>query len=155
MYGGGVKSRGSAVPLRTLKTGIEYMLSRPTKLTALENAAAQVQGDPQLLYRSEGMGTGRMERTERLSSALWRRTVGFCFLGADVIDRALSRGAFEPEQMLQILQSGKKWDWSNKGDFAGISGRSGAVKISESVVNEFADTSGVSVRELYRKIIAE
>jgi hypothetical protein len=82
-------------------------------------------------------------------SGLW----GICFLGADVIDRALSRGAFEPSEMLQILESGKKWDWTNKGSFQGLGGRAGAVKVSEMITNEFADQSGVSVKELYRKIM--
>jgi DGQHR domain-containing protein len=155
VYEGGVKSGGSPIPLRTLKTGIEYMLSRSTKLTALKNAAAQYKVIRNYFSSVKAWVPDAWAEPKNFlllrGAGLW----GICFLGADVIDRALSRGAFEAEQMLQILQSGKKWDWSNKGDFAGISGRSGAVKISEAVTDEFADTSGVSVRELYRKIMVD
>jgi DGQHR domain-containing protein len=153
VYEGGVKSLGNTIPLRTLKTGIEYMLSRPTKLTALKNAEAQYKVIRNYFGAVKAWVPDAWEHPKNFlllrGAGLW----GISFLGADVIDRALSRGAFESAQMLQILTSGKKWDWSNKGAFAGLSGRSGAVKISEAVSNEFADTSGVSVRELYRKIM--
>lgn len=153
VYEGGVKPHGSTIPLRTLKTGIEYMLSRPTKLTALKNAGAQYKVIRNYFTAVKQWVPEAWEHPKNFlvlrGAGLW----GICFLGADVIDRALSRGAFDVPQMLQILTSGKKWDWSNKGSFAGFSGRSGAVKISEDIGNEFADTSGVSVRELYRKIM--
>jgi hypothetical protein len=41
VYQGGVKMGNAIVPLRALRTGINYMLSRPTRLTALEKADAQ------------------------------------------------------------------------------------------------------------------
>ena len=41
VYEGGVKNASSSIPLRNLKTGVEYMFSRPTKLTALKDAQAQ------------------------------------------------------------------------------------------------------------------
>ena len=155
VYEGGVKNFGSSIPLRTLKTGIEYMFSRPSKLTALKNAQAQYkvirnyfdavkQWIPDAWNNPKGYLALR-------GSGLW----GVCFLGADVIDRALSRGAFEPPEMLQILQSGKVWDWTNKGSFQGLGGRAGAVRVSEMIANEFADQSGVSVKELYRKIMGD
>ncbi|MGB8169361.1 MAG: DGQHR domain-containing protein [Chthoniobacteraceae bacterium] len=153
VYEGGIKKLGSAIPLRTLKTGIEYMLSRPTKLTALRDAEAQFKVIRNYFSAVKSWIPDAWDNPKDYlvlrGAGLW----GVCFLGADVIDRALSRGAFEPEQMSAILESGKKWDWTSKGSFAGFSGRSGAVKISEMIANEFADTSGVSVRELYKKIM--
>jgi hypothetical protein len=55
--------------------------------------------------------------------------------------------------MLEILNSGKKWDWSNKGDFQGLGGWSGAFKIGDKISSEFSDESGISLKELYRKIM--
>jgi hypothetical protein len=57
--------------------------------------------------------------------------------------------------MLAILKSGRDWDWSNKGDFQGYSGRGGALQISNRVTAEFSDEQGVSVKSLYNKIMAE
>ncbi|MFG0247547.1 MAG: hypothetical protein ACF8OB_01565, partial [Phycisphaeraceae bacterium JB051] len=78
---------------------------------------------------------------------------GICFIGASVIDRVLSQGKYTEQAMLTILKSGPDWDWSNKGDFAGLSGRGGAVKIRDKVVKEFADLSGISIKDLAQKII--
>lgn len=41
VYDGGKKAAISLVPLRTLRSGIEYMMSRPSKLTALPDADAK------------------------------------------------------------------------------------------------------------------
>jgi len=57
--------------------------------------------------------------------------------------------------MLKVLRSGKKWDWSNEGEFKGLSGRGGAVRIRDLVVGELADETGVSVKSLFRKIMSD
>lgn len=153
VYEGGVRNSGSAIPLRSLRTGIQYMFSRPSKLTALKDAQAQYKVIRNYFQAVRNWIPDAWQSPKDFlalrGSGLW----GICFLGADVIDRALSRGAFEPAEMLQILQSGKKWDWTNRGSFQGLGGRAGAVKISETIANEFADQSGVSVKELYRRIM--
>jgi DGQHR domain-containing protein len=41
VYEGGKRTSGQHIPLRTLKSGVRYMLSRPTKLTAINDADAQ------------------------------------------------------------------------------------------------------------------
>jgi hypothetical protein len=41
VYEGGRKTHGQDIPLRSLTSGIGYMLSRPTKLRALRDADAQ------------------------------------------------------------------------------------------------------------------
>jgi DGQHR domain-containing protein len=155
VYEGGVKGAASNIPLRTLKTGIEYMLSRPTKLTALSDAAAQYKVIRNYFEAIKQWQLGAWERPRDFllmrGAGLW----GICFLGADVIDRTLSRGSFEIDDMLRVLRSGKEWDWSSEGPFAGLSGRGGAVKISERISAEFQDESGVSVKELYKKIMAQ
>jgi len=155
IYAGGKKGAASLVPLRTLRTGIEYMLSRPTKLTALPGADARYKvirnyfeavkkwvpdswSDPQKYLVLRGAG-------------LW----GICFLGAEVIDRAMSKEKFKADDLLKVLTSGRKWDWSNDGDFKGYSGRGGAVKIRDAIVSEFSEESGVSVKALYKKIMEE
>jgi hypothetical protein len=129
------------------------MFSRPSKLTALKDAAAQYKVirnyfEAVKQWIPDAWNNPKDYLVLR-GSGLW----GICFLGADVIDRTLGRGAFESSEMLQILQSGKSWDWTNKGSFQGFGGRAGAVKISEMVANEFADQTGISVKELYRKIM--
>jgi hypothetical protein len=67
----------------------------------------------------------------------------------------LTRGKFGVEDMHEILSSGRQWDWSNKGDFQGLGGRGGAVKICDQVTSEFRDESGVSLKDLHRAIMAD
>ena len=55
----------------------------------------------------------------------------------------------------QILKSGKDWNWRNEGDFQGLSGRGGALKMSQKVTSEFQDEKGVSVKELFKRIMEE
>jgi hypothetical protein len=82
-------------------------------------------------------------------SGLW----AICLIGADVIDRVLTKGAFTDEAMYEVLTSGKNWNWSNKGEFQGYGGVGGAQKISDLVTGEFPDDSGVSVRQLFKQIM--
>jgi hypothetical protein len=84
-------------------------------------------------------------------AGLW----GICFIGAEVIDRTLRDGNFKMEAMLKVLKSGKTWDWSNRGDFRGLSGRGGAVTMREKVAAEFEDEKGVSVKELFKQIMED
>ena len=153
VYEGGVKESRSMIPLRALRSGINRMLSQQTKLKALKDAEAQYKVIRNYflaakLWIPEAWNSPKDYLALR-GSGLW----GLCALGANVIDRALGKGAFEPQEMLRILNSGKKWDWSNKGDFQGLGGWSGAIKISDKITDEFTDQSGISVRELYKKIM--
>jgi DGQHR domain-containing protein len=153
VYEGGKKPPGFFIPLRGLRTGIQYMLSRQSKLLSLREPDAQYKvirnyfsalrkwvpqafDDPKKYILLRGAG-------------LW----GVCFLGTEVIDRALAQGKFGVDEMLEVLKSGRKWDWSNGGDFAGLGGRGGALKISQQVAGEFRDPSGVSTRQLYKQIM--
>lgn len=155
VYDGGKKVASSLVPLRTLRSGIQYMMSRPTKLTALPDADAKYK------VIKNYFGAVRRWVPEAWSepkkylvlrgAGLW----GICFLGAEVIDRALSKGQFQSDSMLKILRSGKTWDWTNDGDFQGYSGRGGATKIRDAIVAELSDESGSSLRDLYKKIMDE
>ncbi len=155
IFEGGKNLGGNLIPLRTLKTGIQYMLSRPTKLTALKDSDAQYKvirnyfeaikkwipeawKDPKEYIVLRGVG-------------LW----GICFIGATVIDLVLSSGQFSSESMLKILKSGKKWDWTRKGDFEGLSGRGGAVKMSDLVTSEFQDDKSISVSDLFKEIMKD
>lgn len=155
VYDGGKKVATSMVPLRTLRTGIQYMMSRPTKLTALPDADAKYKVIKNYFgavrrWVPEAWTNPKNYLVLR-GAGMW----GICFLGAEVIDRALSKGQFQSESMLKILRSGKTWDWTNDGDFQGYSGRGGATKIRDAIVAELSDESGASLRDLYRKIMDE
>lgn len=155
VYEGGRKPAGTFIPLRSLKSGIEYMFSRPTKLNALNDVDAQykiVRNYFNALRKYEPDAWNKHEDYLLLRGAgLWAA----CFIGAEVIDRTLAQGKYKSEDMLKILKSGKKWDWTNDGEFRGFSGRGGAVRIRDLVVGEFADESGVSVRSLFDKIMSD
>jgi hypothetical protein len=84
-------------------------------------------------------------------SGLW----AICFIGAQVIDRALLQGEFRASQMLTILRSGKDWDWGKKGDFKGLGGRAGALEISNRVTRKLQDESRMSTKQLFDQIMAE
>lgn len=153
IYQGGKRPPGTIIPLRGLHTGIQYMLSRQTKLTALGGVDAQL-----VLVKNYFSAlrqwvpeawTNPKDYLLLRGAVLW----GTCFLGAEVIDRALSQKTFSSEDMLRILSSGKRWDWSRNGDFSGLSGRGGAVKIADQIIRELVDDEGVNMNDLLRDIL--
>jgi DGQHR domain-containing protein len=153
VYQGGKRPTGTFIPLRTLHTGIEYMLSRQTKLTALGGVDAQFvliknYFKALKLWVPDAFETPKEFLLLR-GAGLW----GSCFLGADVIDRVLSNNKFEADDMLAVLKSGRAWNWAKSGDFQGFSGRGGAVKIADMVIRELRDDDGVSMTELLSKIL--
>lgn len=153
VYQGGRRPPGTFIPLRTLHTGIEYMLSRQTRLTAIGGVDAQVVLIKNYFRALKEWQPGAWQQPREYlllrGAGLW----GTCFLGADVIDRALAAKDFSPEAMLKILQSGRSWDWSKNGDFAGYSGRGGAVKIADQIIRELKDEHGVTMKDLLSAIL--
>lgn len=154
VYDGGKKPIGVDIPLRGLRTGIQYMLSRSTQLPRLPDAEAQ--------YR---VIKNYFEALKKWQPAAWKspkehiilRGAGLwaiCFLGAQVIDRALLNDKFRTESLLDILNSGKDWDWSNKGSFVGYSGRGGALEISIKVGRHLKDSDQLSTDELFKEIMS-
>lgn len=152
IYDGGRSDVTKFIPLRTLKTGLEYMFSRPTRLTALEDIKIQT-----LVVKNyfSALRKWQPDAWKRPKDYLLLRGAGLwgaCFLGAEVIDRALARGNYKIEDMVRVLKSGPEWDWSKNGSFEGLSGRSGAVKIRDKIAAELADESGVSLKAVMRQI---
>jgi DGQHR domain-containing protein len=153
VYQRGKRPPGTFIPLRTLHTGIEYMLSRQTRLTAIGGVDAQV-----VLIKNyfRALKEWQPQAWDQPREYLLLRGAGLwgsCFLGADVVDRALASKDFTSDAMLKILKSGKDWDWSKNGDFAGLSGRGGAVKIADQIIRELKDEHGVSMKELLSAIL--
>lgn len=156
IYTGGPKKRGVVhVPLRTLKTGIEYLFSRTTRLRSLPDVDARYR-----VIRNyfDAVRAWQPEAWEHPERYLMLRGVGIwalSFLGATVIDHALSLGAYKKDELLRILRSGRAWDWSRKGEFAGFSGRSGALKISEMIGQELEAANAPSIKALYSRIMED
>jgi DGQHR domain-containing protein len=155
VYEGGKKPVGVDIPLRGLKTGIEYMLSRSTQLPHLEDAEAQyrvIRNYFNAVKKWQPKAWKSPKEYIMLRGAgLW----GICFIGAQVIDRALLQAEFKAAQMLTILRSGKDWDWSKRGDFKGLGGRAGALEISNWVTRKLQDDNRMSTKELFDKIMSE
>lgn len=78
-----------------------------------------------------------------------------CFIGAVVIDKVLVTDRYKVDDMLQILRSGKNWDWSSGGDFKGYSGRGGALEISKKVASHFFADQRMSTKEFYKRIMED
>ena len=155
VYEGGKKPVAVDIPLRGLKTGIQYMLSRSTQLPRLADAEAQYRVirnylDAVKQWQPKAW-TSPKEYILLRGSGLW----AICFLGAHVIDRALLQDQFAIKHMLAVLKSGKDWDWSRKGDFIGLGGRGGALEISNRVARKLTDDSRMSTKQLFDKIMAE
>lgn len=155
VFEGGRKPVGVDIPLRGLKTGIEYMLTRSTQLPRLDDAEAQYRViknyfDAVKKWQTKAW-TSPKEYIMLRGSGLW----AICFIGAHVIDRALLRDEFGATQMLTILRSGKDWDWGKKGDFKGLGGRGGALEISKRVTRNLKDESRMSTEQLFDKIMAD
>jgi DGQHR domain-containing protein len=154
IYHGGKKPAGVDIPLRGLKTGIEYMLSRSTQLPRLDDAEAQYRVIRNYFaafktWQPKAWSEPR-EYIALRGAGLW----AVCFIGAHVIDRALHQDKFSVDAMTTILKSGKKWDWSKNGDFKGLSGRGGALEISKRVTRKLHDEDGMSTKQLFEKIMA-
>jgi DGQHR domain-containing protein len=93
LYQGGVKEKGARlVPLKTMKTGIQYMLSRPTKLTALRDSDAEYRVIRNYFAAVKKWIPDAWQEPRKYialrGSGLW----ALCFIGAEVIDRVLARG---------------------------------------------------------------
>lgn len=154
IYQGGKKPSGVDIPLRGIKTGIEYMLTRSTQLPRLDDAEAQYRVIRNYLsafkrWQPKSWSEPKEHITLR-GSGLW----AVCFIGAHVIDRALHQDKFDADAMLTILKSGKEWDWSKKGDFKGLGGRAGALEISKLVTAKLQDETHISTKELFEKIMS-
>jgi len=153
IYEGGKKPGYFAIGLRSLKTGIQYMLSQPSKLTELPDVDVQyavIKNYFKAVKRWQPRAWTDPNKYITLRGAgLW----AICFIGATVIDKILSAGKYETSDMLKVLNSGESWNWTRNGDFAGYSGRGGAVKIRDLVVSEFKDDTGISIRDLADKIL--
>jgi len=155
IYEGGKKPVGVDIPLRGMRTGIQYMLSRSTQLPRLADAEAQYRVirnyfDAVKEWQPKAWASPKDYILFR-GSGLW----AICFLGAHVIDRALLQDQFSVKQILTVLRSGKDWDWSRKGDFIGLGGRAGALEISNRVARKLTDDSHMSTKQLFDKIMAE
>lgn len=155
VYLGGKKPVGVDIPLRGLKTGVEYMLSRSTQLPRLEDAEAQYRVIRNyFLAFKNWQPKSWMEPKEYIvlrGAGLW----AVCFIGSHVIDRALNQDKFDVETMFDILKSGRNWDWSKKGDFVGFSGRAGALEISRKVTSKLHDEKRMSTNELFKSIMSD
>lgn len=155
VYEGGKKPVGVDIPLRGLKTGIQYMLSRSTQLPRLNNVEVQYRVirnylDAVKLWQPKAW-TSPKEYIMLRGAGLW----AICFLGAHVIDRALLQDQHTTKHMLDVLKSGKEWDWSKKGEFKGLGGRAGASEISRLVAQKLTADGRMSTEQLFKKILAD
>jgi DGQHR domain-containing protein len=150
VYRGGVKPGDFMIPLRNLKTSVEYMRQRSKILEQLDpEAQAQV-----IKLYWQAVRLWLPEAWENPRKYIVLRSTGFwamAFIGSDVIDRVVTAGKFSTDDMLDLLRSGKNWDWSNEGDFRGFGGRDGAVRIANQVTKEFV-SSGPSIAEIEAKL---
>jgi len=154
VFQGGKKPVGVDIPLRGLRTGIQYMLSRSTQLPQLNDAEAQYRVIKNYFaaikqWQPKAWSTPKDYIILR-GAGLW----GISFLGAQVIDRALMNNKFDTKDLLKILKSGKDWNWTNKGSFTGLSGRGGALEISNKVARHLKDTNQISTEQLFEKIMS-
>ena len=153
VYQGGKKPAGVEMPLRGLRTGIQYMLSRSTQLPRLGDAEAQYKVIKNYFSAVKVWQPKAWSKPKEYiilrGAGLW----AICFLGAQVIDRALMNNKFDQTALLNILKSGHEWDWSNKGSFVGLSGRSGALEISNKVARQLKDANQISTEQLFDKIM--
>lgn len=155
IYEGGKKPAGVDIPLRGMRTGIQYMLSRSTQIPRLPDIDAQY-----IVIRNYFNAVKKWE-TKAWStpkdyimlrgSGLW----AICFLGSQVIDRSLLQDKYKVEHMLEILKSGKQWNWSKKGDFVGLGGRAGALEISNRISRFLQDDYHMSTNQLFEKIMLD
>jgi DGQHR domain-containing protein len=154
IYQGGKKRAGVDIPLRGIKTGIEYMLSRSTQLPHLEDAEAQYRVIRNYLTAFKKWQPKAWSEPKQYIALRGAGLWAVCFIGAHVVDRALLQDKFGSGDMIEILKSGKNWDWGKNGDFRGMSGRGGALEISRMVTRKLQDKGRMSTKQLFSKIMA-
>jgi DGQHR domain-containing protein len=154
VFEGGRRAVSADMPLRGLKTGIEYMLSRSTQLPHLDDAEAQyrvIRNYFEAVKKWQPKAwTSPKDYIMLRGAGLW----AICFVGSQVIDLALQEGKFKVPDLLAILRSGKDWDWGKNGDFTGLSGRAGALEISRRVTRKLKNASRKSTKQLMDEIMA-
>ena len=152
VYEGGKKSPGLHIPLRTLHTGIRYLMQRSMKIDQLEDVEAEYLFIRNYWNALRKWIPGAWEEPKKYlllrGAGLW----GACALGGVVIDRCIEKGQYSVFDMLEILNSGSEWDWSRAGHFKGYSGRGGAVEIANLISRDFPTEAGVSIKNLAEKI---
>jgi DGQHR domain-containing protein len=155
VYEGGKKQATVDIPLRALRTGIQYMLSRSTQLTRLPDVQAQYKVIRNYFSATKKWQPKAWETPKEYimlrGSGLW----SICFLGAQIIDRALLIDEFSIDHMYKLLKTGKEWNWGKKGDFIGFSGRAGALEISNKIARYIKDENHLSTNQLFDQIMAE
>jgi DGQHR domain-containing protein len=155
VYEGGKRPVGVDIPLRGLRTGIQYMLSRTSQLLRLPTVDSQyivIRNYFNAVKKWQPKAWANPKDFIMLRGAgLW----AICFLGAQVIDRALIHDKYTVVDLLKILNSGRDWNWSKKGDFVGLSGRGGALEISNRIARYLQDDSHMSTKQLFEKIMSE
>jgi hypothetical protein len=155
VFEGGKRPTGADIPLRGLKTGVEYMLSRSTQLPHLEDPEAQFKVIRNYLNAVKKWQPKAWTHPKDFillrGAGLW----SIFFIGAQVIDRVLLEKKYSSAEMLSILKSGKDWDWSTKGDFKGFSGRSGALEICKMVAKKLHAKDKISTKQLFDQIMSE
>ncbi len=153
----GKKGNERDVPLRSLKSGVQYLRSNSKDLQTMSGADADIEYE---LIRDYFIALKKWQPNawEDPKSYLLLRGSGFwgaCFLGGAIIDMCLADGKIESSDMLRLLESGKDWDWSNKGDFQGLGGRGGAKSISDKIKALLPTKGGVSMLAIREKIISK
>jgi DGQHR domain-containing protein len=155
IFHGGKKPVGVDIPLRGLSTGIQYMLSRSTQLPRLADAEAQYRVIRNYFKAVKEWQPKAWVNTKEYimlrGAGLW----AVCFLGAQVIDRALLNDKYQTDSLLEILKSGKDWDWNNKGNFVGYSGRGGALEISIKIARHLKGSDQLSTDQLFSEIMSD
>jgi DGQHR domain-containing protein len=155
IFEGGRKLQGHDIPLRSLRSGIKYLLSRSNQLGPLGDVDAQYKVIRNFFHSVKKWQPKAWHDSKNYlmlrGAGLW----ALCFIGSVVIDKTLLQSEYSSNYMLQILRSGKSWDWANGGPFKGLGGRGGAVEISNLVTKDFKDGSKLSARELLTRIMKE
>jgi hypothetical protein len=152
---GSKKNERFDIPLGTLKTGMEYMLSRTKELQLLDVDGQYKEIRNYFSAVKKWQPTAWSKPKEYLmmrGAGLW----AICFIGAYVIDRVLLASKYKTEDMLAILNSStKKWNWSTSGHFKGYSGRDGALEITKMIVKKFSDPNRPTTSDLYKRIMEQ
>ncbi|OGW40763.1 MAG: hypothetical protein A2Y97_08265 [Nitrospirae bacterium RBG_13_39_12] len=155
IYEGGRKISKIELPLRSLRSGINYMISRSNQLPPLPDADIQYKVVRNYFHAvKKWQPKAWSEPKEYIilrGAGLW----AICFIGAVVVDKTLLQGKYKTDDMLKIIKSGRNWNWTNNGDFKGYSGRGGALEISKKVTMELHDQDRIPPKELYEKIMTE
>ncbi len=158
IHQGGKIRRGTTLTgltIANLRNAVQDMLSRSAKLSQFPDVDAQYE-----LIKNYWMAVQKWlpGAWTRPSDYIIFRGVGLyaiSYLGIEIIDRCLTRGKYERDELLRYLQKLPKPEVFSSGGGIPYAGRAGGRKIAADLIADLEEEGEISLSKLQKMILGE